>query len=113
MKLVLKYLVFVLAIVLTGWVLSGINVDSFYTALWLALFLALVNVTLKPILVILTLPINILTLGLFTLVINAVIILLAESVIKGFAVTNFGWAILFSIVLAIMNYTLGKLFGSK
>ena len=113
MKLVLKYLVFVLAITLTGWVLDGINVDSVYTALWLALFLALINVTLKPILVILTLPINILTLGLFTLVINAGLILLAESVIKGFDVASFWWAIAFSIVLAVMNWVLGKIFGSK
>jgi len=113
MKLLLKFLIFSLAIMLTGWILQGINVDSIYTALWLALFLALINVTLKPILVLLTLPINILTLGLFTFVINAGMILLAESVIKGFEVAGFWWAVLFSIVLAVMNWAMGKLLGTK
>ena len=113
MKIIISWLLYSLAIILTGWILGGVNVASFWTALWLALFLGLINVTLKPILIVLTLPINILTLGLFTLVINAVLILLAETVIKGFTVDSFWWALLFSVVLAIMNFVLSKLFGGK
>lgn len=87
--------------------------EGFWPALWAALFMAVINMTLKPILIVLTLPINILTLGLFTFVINGLLILLASSVIQGFYVDGMLPAIIFSIVLAIMNYLLNKLFDTK
>ena len=73
----------------------------------------LVNVILKPLLILITLPINILTLGLFTFVINALLILLSSTVIKGFEVSGFLAAILFSILLSIISYILGALIKTK
>jgi putative membrane protein len=113
MKFILRYLLMILAIFLTAWVIPGTTVAGFWTAFWLVLFLGIINVTLKPILILLTLPINILTLGLFTFVINALIVLLAASVIKGFEIDGFLKALLFSIVLSVVSYLLNTLFSAK
>ena len=113
MKLILKWLIAAIAIVISAYIIPGVSVASFWTAIWLALFLALINVIIKPILILFTLPINILTLGLFTFVINALLILLASSIIKGFNVDGFWVAMLFSIVLSIISYILHKIFGTK
>jgi putative membrane protein len=113
MNIILKWLVTALAIIVSSYLLAGVTVASFWTALWLALFLGLINVILKPILIILTLPINIITLGLFTFVINALLILLASSVVKGFTVSGFWTAMLFSIVLSLVAFILHKFFGTK
>ncbi len=111
MFLILKWLGSALAVMISSYVLPGVKLDNFWSALWVALFLGLVNMFIKPLLILLTLPINIITLGLFTFVINAVLILLASSVIKGFSVSGFWVALLFSIVLAIFNYFFSRLFG--
>lgn len=82
---------------------GGIHIDEFTTALILALVLAVFNAILKPILIILTLPITILTFGLFLFVINAVIILLAAHFVDGFRVDGFWWALLFSLLLTTLT----------
>ena len=89
-------------------VLPGISIDSFGTALLLSVVLAILNALLKPVLVILTLPITILTLGLFLFVINAVIVLLTAHFVKGFRVDGFGWALLFSLLLSLLVSILYK-----
>lgn len=86
-----------------SYLLPGVHMDSFIAALILALVLALLNTLVKPILVILTFPITIITLGLFLLVINAVIILLAAKLVDGFKVDGFWWALLFSILLSVTS----------
>ena len=83
--------------------LPGVHIDSIGTAIILGLVLALLNMLLKPLMVILTLPITIVTLGLFLLVINAAIILLASNVVSGFKVDGFWWALLFSILLSVAS----------
>lgn len=113
MYLILKWLVLALSILLSAYLLPGIMISGVWSALWLAIFLALINITLKPLLIILTLPINILTLGLFTLVINALMILLASTVIKGFEVQGFWWALLFSVVLSLISYGLNSLIKAE
>ncbi len=113
MFLIIKWLGSALAVMIASYVLPGVKLDSFWSALWVALFLGLVNIIIKPLLILLTLPINILTLGLFTFVINAILILLASSVIKGFSVSGFWIALLFSIVLAIFNYFFSRLIGKE
>ena len=113
MNIILKWLLTAISIVISAYLLSGVTVANFWTAIWLALFLGLINIILKPILILLTLPINILTLGLFTFVINALLILLASSVIKGFEISGFWVAMVFSVVLSLVNFVLYKLFGSK
>ena len=95
---------------ITAYFLPGVEVDGFVAALIAALVLGLINTFLKPILVIFTLPINILSLGLFTLVINAGLIMLMAAFVTGFSVISFWWAVLFGVVLAIITWFLSKLF---
>ncbi|MFA6306241.1 MAG: phage holin family protein [Patescibacteria group bacterium] len=113
MSIIIKWLVMVLAIMISSYLIPGVVVAGFWAALWLALFLGIINVLVKPILILITLPINILTLGLFTFVINALLILLASSVIEGFSVGGFWIAMLFSIVLSVVSYFLNALTRAK
>lgn len=108
-----KWAIMAASIMLAAYVIPGVNIKSFFSALWAALFIGIINVLVRPLLILITLPINILTLGLFTFVINALLILLVSSIIKGFEVKGFWIAMLFSIVLSIINYLLGHLFGAK
>jgi putative membrane protein len=89
-----------------SYVLKGIHINQFTTALILALVLAVFNAILKPILIILTLPITLVTFGLFLFVINAGIILLAARFVDGFSVDGFWWALLFSLLLSILTSVL-------
>lgn len=110
MNIVFKWLISASSIIISAYLIPNVTVASFWTALWLSLFLGIINVVIKPVLIILTLPINILTLGLFTFVINALLIILASSVIKGFQVDGFFTAMLFSMVLSIVGYILNSIF---
>ena len=83
-------------------VLNGVHVTDFWTALVFAVVLAILNVFAKPILIILTLPVTILTLGLFLFVINTLIVLLASRFVNGFRIDNFWWGLLFSILLSLI-----------
>ena len=104
MKILVNVILRSLVVMAAGYLLqSGVHVDSWLTAVVVALVLGVANTVLKPILVILTLPISIITLGLFTLVINAAIILLVAAVVPGFAVAGFWWALLFGLVLSVFN----------
>lgn len=111
--LIFKWLVSTVAIMFTSYLLPGVTLTGFWAGLWTALFLGLINAVIKPLLILLTLPINILTLGLFTFVINALLILLASSVIDGFFVEGFWVAMFFSIILSIFNYLLNGLFSKE
>ncbi len=102
-----------LAIMLLGYYLPGITISSLWTALWVALFLGIVNTIIRPILILITLPINILTLGLFTFIINASLVMLASTVIKGFYVQGFLYALLFSLILSIINFVLNAFLRSN
>lgn len=86
-----------------SYLLSGVRIDSFWTAIVFSIVLAVLNAIVKPILILLTLPITILTLGLFLFVINAVIILLASRLVDGFQVNGFWWALLFSLLLSFIT----------
>ncbi|OPY75294.1 MAG: Membrane protein of unknown function [Syntrophorhabdus sp. PtaU1.Bin050] len=111
--LIIHWLVMTASIMLVAYVMPGVTVSGFFSALWVALFLGIINALLKPLLILITLPINILTLGLFTFVINGLLILLASSVIKGFQVSGFWVAVLFSILLSIVNFLLNFLLGAR
>jgi len=110
MNIILRLLINALAVFILAYVLAGVNVDGYLSAIIVAVVLSILNLLVKPILVIFTLPATILTLGLFLLVINAVIILLADKLIDGFSVTNFWWALLFSVLLSILQSILHSLF---
>lgn len=109
MNLIIKLLLNAVAVFILAHLLSGVNVDGYIGALIVAVVLSILNLLVKPILVIFTLPATILTLGLFLLVINAVIILLADKLIAGFAVANFWWALIFSVLLSILQSILHSL----
>lgn len=103
MNLIVRLLINALIIMVLAWILPGIHVASYFTAIIVALILGLLNIFLKPILVILTIPVTIVTLGLFLFVINALIILAAGWLISGFTVDGFWWALLFSILMTFLN----------
>jgi putative membrane protein len=103
MKLLLRLLVTAGLVLLIANFLPGVHVASFTTAIIVAIVLGLLNLFIKPILVILTLPVTVITLGLFLLVINAIIILLCTNIVGGFAVDTFWTALFFSIILSILQ----------
>lgn len=109
MPLLINWLASALVVIIASYLLPGVHVDSFMTALLVALVLGILNVLLKPLLILLTLPITIITLGLFTLVINALLILLVDMLVPGFTVDGFWWAVLFSLLIALINMITGQL----
>ena len=111
MGILINWLLNALAILTAAYILPGIHVDTFVTALVLSVVLGIANVVIKPILVLLTLPITILTFGLFTLVINALLVLGATYIVPGFTVDGFLWALVFSIVLSLISWALNTIFN--
>ena len=103
-----KILVGGVSVLISDWILSGISLETWWTGFLLAAVIILINLTLKPLMVILTLPITFLSLGLFLLVINALFILMASELIPGFYVEGFWWALAFSIVLSLVNAVFGN-----
>ncbi|MBV6644590.1 MAG: phage holin family protein [Cyclobacteriaceae bacterium] len=99
------------AVLVVAYLLPGVEVNSFFTAFVLAIVLSFLNYTVKPILIVLTIPITVVTLGLFLLVINALVVLLADSLISGFYVDGFWWALVFSLLLSLTNSLLTDLSG--
>ncbi len=106
MNFIFKILISSFAVVISAWLLTGVNVDTYMVAIIVAFVLALLNALLKPILIILTIPVTILSFGLFLLVINAFIIQLTDYFVRGFDVVNFWWALLFSIILSFVTWLL-------
>lgn len=98
------------AVYLTTEILPGVTLDGFTSAIWAALVLALLNTFLKPILQILSLPVTILTFGLFLIIINTIIVMLCSEILDGFEVSGFFQGILFSIILTIITSLLNWLF---
>lgn len=105
----MRILISTAAVMLTGWIMpdAWVHVDNIFSALLVALVLAFLNQVVKPILIVLTIPVTVATLGLFLLVINAGVILIADYFIDGFRVGGFWSALGFSIVLSIINSLLG------
>ncbi|MDB4292325.1 phage holin family protein [Maribacter sp.] len=110
MNFILRLLLSAAAVVALSYILPNVSVDSYVTAIIVAIALSLLNFIVKPIMVILTLPITILTFGLFLLVINACIILLADYFVDGFNVDGIGWALLFSLLLSFLQSILFSIF---
>lgn len=113
MRLLIAFIVNVVAVLVTSYILPGIHLKSFWTALLVALVLGIVNAIIRPIIFILTLPINILTLGLFSFVIMGLLVYLVSFVVPGFKVDNFGWAILFGLIVAIINWIVWRFIPKK
>ena len=112
-SLLLRWLINAGALLLVSYLIPGFHVASVYTALITALILGFINAIVRPVLLVLTLPINILTLGLFTFIINALMILLATSIVKGFDVEGFVPALLASLVLWLFSLITNHILFSK
>ncbi len=109
MRFIGTILVNTLAVLAAAWILpNGIQIEDNWTALITALVIAILNALLKPIVVLLTIPFTIVTFGLFLLVINAGMILLADYFVDGFEVANFWYALLFSLILSILTSIVNK-----
>ena len=105
---VIRWLILTAAIMLNSYLLDGIQVSGFFSALLAAAILGVLNVFLRPVLLILTLPLNILSLGLFTFVINAVLLMMVSGVIYGFTVRDFWSAIWGSLLISVVNAILSS-----
>lgn len=103
MRLLLRLLINAAAIFITSYLLPGVQLDGVVPAVVAAVVMGVVNTFVKPVLVLLTFPITVLTLGLFMLVLNALLVLLVAYIVPGFDVDGFWWALLFSVVLSVVN----------
>lgn len=103
MKTLIHLLLSGLAVMIAAYLIPDVVVPSFWVAIVAAVVLGVLNIFLKPIIIILTLPINIITLGLFTLVINTLIVILADRIVPGFKVESYWAAFLFSVALWLVN----------
>jgi len=105
MNFIIQLIISTLAVLIAAYLLPGVEIvdNDFFTALTVAAVLAFLNAVVKPIMVILTIPITFITLGFFLLVINALMILLASKLVNGFIVHGFWWALLFSLILSIVT----------
>lgn len=110
MSFIVNLLISALAVYLTAWLLPGISVKSYGAAIGVALVIGLLNVLVKPLLTVLTVPVTVVTLGLFLFVIDAIIILLAGKILDSFQVNGFWWALLFSIIVSVITNLLYRLF---
>ena len=106
MRIFIKILLNTLAVIVAAYILPGVAVYGLLTAIVVAILLAAVNAVVRPILILLTLPATILTLGLFIFVINALMVMLVAWLVPGFAVLNFWWALLFSLVVSVVSFVL-------
>jgi putative membrane protein len=115
MKTIIHWVLSTLAVIITAYLLpaDAIYLKSFFVALVVAVILGLLNTIIRPILIIITLPLEILTLGLFTFVINAGLVLLTSAIVPGFHVSNFWWALVFSLVLSLIGAALRLFEPSK
>ncbi len=109
MKFIAHLIVSSLAIIISAYLLPGVHVDGILTAVLVAVVLAFLNSIVKPLMVILTIPFTIFSFGLFLLVINAFIIIIADKLIDGFEVKGFWWALVFSLVLSFITSLLNNL----
>ena len=113
MNLVIRILVTAFIVLLLANFLGGVSVDGFGTSIIVAIVLGLLNLIVKPLMILFTLPVTLLTLGLFLFVINAVIILLCSELVGGFHVASFWTALLFSILLSILQSVMSGLLGDS
>ena len=113
MNVLIKLLLTAVAVLVAAYLLPGVEVDGFFTAFVLAIVLALLNLLVRPLLILLTIPLTFLTLGLFLLVINALMILLADYFVSGVQIDGFWWALIFSLLLSLINAFFTDLAGGK
>jgi len=107
MRILVNIILIAFAVMVTASILPGVEVSGFRASVVVAVVLALINALIKPVLVILTIPITIVSLGLFLLVINAGMVMLADFVVDGFEVNGFWWALAFSLIMSLTQSVFG------
>jgi putative membrane protein len=113
MRFIVHLLVIALALWVTAYVLPGVEFSSWQALAISAIVLGLLNALVRPILVLLTLPITVLTLGLFYLIVNGFTFLLASKLVPGFEVSSFWWAVLGALVVSLVSWFVGSVAGSR
>lgn len=113
MSLIIKLLINALALIISANIINGIHLYSFTSALWAALILGVVNMIIRPIMLLITFPINILTLGIFTFVINGLMLWITSQLVSGFVIDSFFAAFIGAILLSIISTILSFIFNSK
>ncbi len=110
MHLLISWIITTAAILIAAYFLPGVAIRSLGAAIITAAVLGLINAIIRPVLLVLTFPLTIVTLGLFIFVLNALLVLLTSAIVPGFTVRNFWWALLFSLVFSLVSYLLHRLF---
>jgi len=109
--MILSILINSVSVYITAKILDGVNIKDFWTAIGVAVLLALVNTFIRPVVIFFSLPLTILTLGLFILVVNALMVMLVDYLVEGLKIKSFGWALGFSVIMSIINAVLFAIFG--
>jgi len=109
----IRWLVLTISIILTSYLVDGIYVESFFSALFAALVLGILNALFRPVMLVITLPINILTLGLFTFVINALLLKMVSGVVPGFYVYGFWSAVFGSLIISLVSWLLSSFVSDR
>jgi putative membrane protein len=113
MGLLLRWLILTVAIIIASYLLEGIHISGFFSAFFAAAILGILNALFRPVLILLTLPINILSLGLFTFIINALMLKMVSGIIPGFEVHGFWTAILGSLVISVISWLLNSFISDR
>ena len=113
MSLIVSWAINAVSLLLLTWLMPAVNVTSFGAALLAVLVLGLLNAVIRPVLLVLTLPVNLVTLGLFTFVINGFLFWLAARFLEGFEVRSFGWAMLAAIVYSLISWAVSALLPGR
>ena len=109
-KVLLRLLINALSVFFAAWILGdAVQLNGFLSAIGVAILLAILNYTVKPLLIVFTIPATIMSFGLFLFVINAIVIMLADQFLSGFSVANFWWALLFSLLISFISSLLRNL----
>ena len=109
----LRWLILTVAIIVTSYLLGGIHVSNFFSAFFAAAILGILNAFFRPLLLLLTLPLNVLTLGLFTFVINAIMLMMVSGIISGFEVHGFWSAVFVSLLISLISWLLTSFIGKR
>ena len=109
LDIIIKWVFFALSLLFVAWVVPGISLAGFMPALWAALVMGIINIFIRPLLILLTIPINLLTLGLFTFIINAFLFWLVSTIVPGFMVSGFLAALLGSLLLSIISLFINRI----
>lgn len=109
----IRWFINAIALGLTSWLVKGIDIQGLGTLLIASLVLGILNALLRPIILLLTLPLNILTLGLFTFVVNAFMLIMASKLVEGFVITDFWSALVGAIILSIISFLISVFIGNR